>query len=305
MFLEGRGREMGRRDFLRLVAGAAVAGGTGLWAARAAGAASGGCVPGPKIGIQLYSVRDQMARDAVATVAAIAGIGYAEVEFAGLYGRSAEQWRQTLRELGLRAPSSHDDLLGGDPRQILQNARTLGQRWVIHPYYRGATLDDYRRVAERLNEVGQLGREYGIRAGYHNHAHEFEPMEGSFPYAVLLEETDPSLVDMELDLYWAIEGYYTYGNPDAQPLALFERAPRRFKLFHVKDGFPSRPGVQFADVGEGEIDFRPIFAARELSGVEHYHTERDDAPSDPEGSLGSAEDMYDNLVAEYGAGRRR
>lgn len=298
---------MSRRDFLRVAGGTAVAAGAfGALGTRAAEAKKGKArVPRGKIGIQLYSLRDRMQADFEGTLAAVAGIGYAEVEFAGFYGRSAQQVRKTIDDLGLRAPSSHEDLLSGDRtrnQRTLENAATLGERWIIHPYYKGATLDDYRAQAEKLNEVGELARSYGIKAGYHNHDHEFEPLEGSYGYSVLLDETDPDLVDMELDLYWAFDAVADYGNRDAEPLALFARAPGRFTLLHVKDGFPADPlrDPHFEDVGEGEIDFAPVFAARKQSGVKHYVNERDDAPGDPEGSLGSAEDMYDNLVAEYG-----
>ena len=305
-------RGLSRRDFLRLAAGATVVGGASLGlgarAAEAARAGRGG-VPLGKIGIQLYSVRDQMEADFEGTLAAIAGIGYAEVEFAGLYGRSAEQVRATIDGLGLKAPSSHEDLLSGDQarnQQTVERAVTLGESWIIHPYYKGATLDDYKVQAEKLNEVGALAQSYGIKAGYHNHDHEFEPLEGSYGYSILIDETDPELVDLELDLYWALDAVADYGNQDAQPLALFDRAPGRFTLFHVKDGVPDDPlrDPHFEDVGEGEIDFSPIFAASKQAGVKHYINERDDAPFDPAGSLDSAEDMYDNLVRLYGSGRR-
>ena len=290
-----------RRDFLRVAAGTAVvAGASGALGTRAAGAA--GRVPRGRIGIQLYSLRDQMQSDFEGTLAAVAEIGYAEVEFAGLYGRTPEQVRQTIDGLGLRAPSSHVGVsqMNSDPEGVFGAARTLGQTWVIEPYFRSDTLDGYRQLAEDLNRAGEAAKEYGLRVGYHNHAHEFERMGRMSPYSVIIKETDPSLVDLELDLYWAIEGYHTYANERARPLALFDQAPGRFALFHVKDGFPRRPGVQFADVGEGVISFGPIFAAKQQAGVQHFITERDDAPSDPNGSLDSAEDMYDNLVAEYG-----
>ena len=296
---------LSRRDLLRVAAGTSVvAGASGALGTRAAGAKNRGRVPRRRIGIQLYSVRDQMEQDFEGTLAAIAEIGYAEVEFAGLYGRRAGQVRRTIDRLGLKAPSSHENLLSGDRgtnEQILENAEALGERWVIHPYYKGATLDDYKVQAEKLNEVGQLARSYGIKAGYHNHDHEFEPLEDSYGYEVLLEETDPKLVDMELDLYWALDAVADYGNREARPLALFDRAPGRFKLFHVEDGVPDDPvrDPHFEDVGEGEIDFGPIFRSKR-SGVRHYINERDDAPSDPKGSLDSAEDMYRNLVREYG-----
>lgn len=307
-------RGFSRRDFLRLAAGATVAGGAALGLGARAAEAARPTVPLNRIGIQLYSVRDQMREPPEglgfeATLDAIAEIGYPEVEFAGLYGRTAEQARATIDSLGLKAPSSHEDLLSGNEdqnKQTLERAATLGERWIIHPYYIGATLDDYRAQAEKLNEVGALGQQYGIKAGYHNHDHEFALLEGSYGYKILMDETDPDLVDLELDLYWALDAVADYGNQDARPVALFNRAPGRFKLFHVKDGVPDDPvrDPHFEDVGEGEIDFAPIFAAKNRAGVIHYINERDDAPGDPEGSLGSAEDMYDNLVAEYGARRR-
>ena len=300
-------RGLNRRDFLRLAAGTAVAASVpatlGTRAAEGARRSRGGIQP-DKIGIQLYTVRDQMDRDFEGTLAAVAGIGYAEVELAGLFGRTPEQARATLDGVGLRAVSSHNgvDQMNSDPEGVFGGAVTLGQRWVVHPFFQSASLDDYRRLAEDLNTAGATARTYGLRVGYHNHAQEFEIIEGTFPMAVLIEETDPDLVDIQLDLYWAMEGFYTYNNPEARPLALFERAPGRFTSFHVKDGFPSEEGVRFADVGEGEIDFGPIFAARKRSGVKHYFVERDDAASDSEGSLGSAEDSYNNLVARYGTG---
>lgn len=301
-------RTLNRRDFLRVAMGATVAAGAaatlGAQGVGAAGLYRKNLVPKGKIGIQLYTVRDQMSQDVDRTITAIVNIGYKEVEFAGLFGKSPEEMRALIDGVGLRAPSSHVGVnqMNGNPEGVFGGAVTLGQHWVVHPYFRSDNLDDYRRLAEDLNEAGVAARQYGLRVGYHNHAHEFEMMEGTFPYAVLLEETDPHLVDMELDLYWAIEGFYTYDNPEAKPLELFERAPRRFPLFHVKDGFPSRPGVEFADVGEGEIDFEPTFASKD-SGVKHYFVENDAAPNDPNGSLDSAEDSYNNLVAEYSAGR--
>ena len=300
-------RELSRRDFLRAAMGATVVGASTVWWARSATAQPhrGHNIPKSKIGIQLYTVRDQMAQDPVATVSAIAEIGYEEVEFAGLYGIDAERWREVLKDLKLKSPSGHYglDQFRNNPEEMLETAKTLGQKWVVLPYFRGDSLEDYREIAQLLNEVGKMARSYGLKVAYHNHAHEFEMMDGTFPMAVLLNETDPRLVDFELDLYWALEGMYSNDNPTADPVALFERWPRRFPLFHVKDGFPKDEGVDFADVGEGEIDFGRIFAHKAKSGVKHYFVENDAAPNDPNGSLDSAEDSYVNLVAEYSAGR--
>ena len=241
-------RTLDRRDFLRLAAGDG-GGGVGAgdaWSCAPRGPREDpGAGPVGQIGIQLYMVRDQMARDFEGTLAAIAGIGYATVEFAGLFGRTPEQVRATIDGLGLKAVSSHDgvDQMNSNPEEVFGRAVTLGQRQVVHPFFQSPSLDAYRQMAEDLNTAGETASGYGLRVGYHNHAQEFEIIDGTFPMALLIEETDPDLVDLQLDLYWAMEGLHTYSNPEAHPLELFARATGRFTSFHVKDGFPKEPGV--------------------------------------------------------------
>ncbi|WP_017973327.1 sugar phosphate isomerase/epimerase family protein [Actinopolyspora halophila] len=263
-----------RRGFLRRAGTAALVVGASAVGAGTASANTtrghGRHLPPSKIGMQLYSLRDAMGESVERTLSFLARTGYSEVEFAGLHGRSPERVRDLLRDLGLRTPSSHEDLPAEEDRleQLFGRARTLGQRWVVLPYFAAADLRSYHRLAERLNRAGEIARSYGIRVGYHNHAHEFDSIDGRRPYDVLLDETDRRLVDFEVDLYWVVKA-------GVDPLDLFERAPRRFPLGHVKD---MAADGSFADPGDGVIDFGRVFDANNRSGLRHFVVERDDQP---------------------------
>ncbi|SDJ94518.1 Sugar phosphate isomerase/epimerase [Actinopolyspora mzabensis] len=263
-----------RRGFLRGAGAAALAAGVSAVGARTAVAGAewgrGPHIPRSKIGIQLYTLRDMMSESVADTLSFLSEVGYSEVEFAGLYDYTPEQARDLLRELRLRSPAAHEDIPTERDQleQLLHRARILGQRWIVLPWFSADDLASYQRLAERLNWAGDLARRHGVRIGYHNHAHEFETLEGKRPYDVLLEETDRHLVDFEVDLYWVVKA-------GVDPLELFERAPRRFPLAHIKG--MAQDG-SFADLGEGVIDYERILAERTRAGIRHFFVERDDQP---------------------------
>lgn len=210
-----------------------------------------------------------MAADFDATLAKVAEMGYREMEFAGYHGRGADEVRQALVNNGLVSPASHIQL-----RAVRENlaaeiefAAELGQRFLVVPNLPGNErgLDDYRRHAEMLNRAGEACRDAGLKMGYHNHGFEFETTDGRIPYDILLEETDPELVDMELDLFWIIHA-------GVDPFAYFAAHPGRFSMLHVKD---RTAGGVMADVGSGEIDFAGIFAHAASAGFQHYFVEHD------------------------------
>lgn len=238
------------------------------------------------IGIQLYTVRSAMARDAERTLAALAEIGYTQVEFAGLYGKTAREMRVLLDRYHLTSPSTHIALerIRTDWPSVLAEVVTLGQHYVICPWLDAKerrTLDDYRRVADELNKAGETARSAGITIGYHNHNFEFSPIAGTIPYDVLLAECDPTLVAMELDLFWIVNG-------GQDPLAYIAKYPGRFPLVHVKD--MTKTG-DMVDVGKGSIDFRAIFAQSQRAGIRYAFVEHDDPPS----PLDSARASYEYL----------
>lgn len=221
------------------------------------------------VGLQLYTLRNEMAEDFDGALARVAELGYREMEFAGYYGRSASEVRQALANNGLVSPASHIQLnaIRENLAQEIEFAAELGQRFLVVPSLPGneRSLDDYRRHAETLNGAGEECRRAGLKMGYHNHSFEFETTDGRIPYDILLEETDPDLVDMELDLYWIV-------NAGVDPSAYFAAHPGRFSMLHVKDRAADGAMV---DVGSGAIDFAGIFAHAETAGFRHYFVEHD------------------------------
>jgi sugar phosphate isomerase/epimerase len=241
-----------------------------------------------RIGIQLYSLRRELAKDFERTLAQVAQIGYAEVEFAGYYDRTPAQVKAALERTGLSAPSAHVPIsaLRESSAKTLDQARTMGHRYLIVPWIpddERATADGVTRVAELFQRVGAEAKAAGLRLGFHNHDVDFMPIGGrggKVPFDLLLEETDPEHVAFEMDLYWIIKA-------GRDPLAYFTRYPGRFELVHVKDS-AGAPEHHMVDVGRGTIDFRPIFARRREAGTHHFFVEHDDPP-DP---LGFARASY-------------
>jgi sugar phosphate isomerase/epimerase len=259
-----------RRDFLAL-SGFALG---SLALPRSVGAAS---VDGSRIdsiGVQLYSVRRLLRDDFIGTLSRVAAIGYREVEFAGLMQHKAANVRRALDRLGLTAPSMHIpfETLDAGWGEVIDDARTLGCTYLVVPSLPGTlrtSLDSYRRVADRFNRAAEAAKKSGLRFAYHNHAVDFAPVDRRVPYDVLLEATDASLVDIELDLYWILRAGH-------DPRRYFNRWPGRCKLVHVKDSL-SAPEYRMTDVGAGIIDWPGILAAARNAGTEHFIVEHDDA----------------------------
>ena len=273
-----------RREFLTLLGAAAL------------GAASGCTVAATprrklnRIGLQLYTVRDQMQADLPGTLGRVAAAGYKEVEFAGYFGRSPAEIRDLLARNSLTSPSTHVpiQMMRNEWQKTLDFARQVGHQWVVIPWLpdeeRG-NLESWKRIAAELNTGGRAARDAGLRVGYHNHDFELQPIAGSsaIPLEVLITETDPALVDFELDLYWMTKG-------GADAVSYFNRFGRRFPLVHVKDS-RGAPEHVMTEVGTGSIDFRRIFAEGDKAGIRHYFVEHDN-PANP---LESIRTSYNNL----------
>lgn len=277
---------MDRRNFLSTAAATAL-GGLGLSACRERTSADGGSLD--RVGLQLYTVRSRMERDAAATLRAVAEVGYREVETAGLFALTPAQFRSALDAAGLVSPAGHFgiDAVRQQPAELLAMARTLGQQWVVVPWLDEAerTADGYQRLADDLNRFGAAARDAGMRVAYHNHEFEFAPLgDGRTGYDVLLEATDPTLVDLELDLFWAVKG-------GRDPVELLTAHPGRFPLCHVKDMADIAGTQEMVPVGAGEIDFAAIFEHSEHAGLRHYFVEHDN-PTDP---IASIRTSYEHL----------
>ncbi|MFG1697903.1 sugar phosphate isomerase/epimerase family protein [Nonomuraea sp. NPDC049309] len=233
-------------------------------------------VPPGKISIQLYTLRDDLSKDYDATLRYVAKAGYPRVELAlGYFGRTARELRRFLDGLGLRATSSHEDISPDDAalQTKIENALTLGHKYIVVPYLASDSLDQWKAWAERMNVEAEAARKAGLRYGYHNHAHEFttDLGNGVTPWDVLTSELDPRLVHLEIDIYWAVTGGVGRGVSDPVQFAIdvIRRAPQRVLQYHVKD---RHLDGDMADLGTGTIDFRRVFRAHR---VEEYIVEND------------------------------
>ena len=283
------GNPLTRRNVLRGTAaiGAATAaasfGGVAIAAPAEPQGGSVGRVPRDNISVQLYTLRDQLALDLPGTLAALRRIGYTRVEHAGFVGRTAAEFRAALDAAGLRATSGHV----GIPQPFdatawersLADAAVVGNRFIVHPFFgqdaNGPIRDAavYRAFARDLNRAGKIARRAGLDFGYHNHQAEFLRMTNDrhTGFEIITGETDPDLVHLEVDLFWAFRGAH-------DPVDLIHRNRGRIRQVHVKDLAPSG---SFEDPGAGLIDFGRIFEHSREAGLVEYIVERDDAGSPP------------------------
>jgi sugar phosphate isomerase/epimerase len=237
------------------------------------------------IGLQLYSVRNQLPKDFTRTLAQLRSAGYTEVEAAGYYDRSATDFRHAMDAAGLRCVSTHHALnvLETQLDQWVDYGHTLGVEYIIcsssagmhrDPAAKGEpTLDDWRWIAGELNRIGEKVKTAGMTFGVHNHVPEFAVIDGVLVYDELLRLTDPKLVVFEMDCGWV----YASGH---NPIAYLSKTPERFPLMHVKDMTPGANGkMHSTEMGRGKIDYAPILRA--ATGLKHYFIEQEEFDMDP------------------------
>jgi sugar phosphate isomerase/epimerase len=278
-----------------------------------------------RLGVGLFTLPTLLEKDFAGTMKLLASIGYREVETFGPYSWSAQvaqdRWKVTSQSLafkgsgyfgltpsavrrilddhGLTSPSMHTDLdsLRTRLEPMAEAARVLGQRYVVLPSIPASerrSLDGYRRMADAFNQIGALATKLGVRFKYHNHGYGLAPIDGIVPFDMLVERTDPTLVDLQMDLYWMTAG-------GADPIAYLQRYKGRYKSLHIKDMVKR---VQFAgdggdssqwialfpfvtDAGRGVLDLPAILSAAKRAGVEHFFLERDQTPTPDETLRGS------------------
>jgi sugar phosphate isomerase/epimerase len=221
------------------------------------------------VGLQLYTLRRPFAEDPVGTLERIKAAGYDSVEFAAPLDMDFAPLAARMREIALDCPSVHVGLadLAGRPDRVLAVARELGCRFVVLPYVdpNGA---DWRAVVAQAEAFAKRARDEGFRFAYHHHNFEFDASHGVRPFDILVGESDPALLDFELDVYWLKKG-------GEDPQAMIERLAGRVKLLHLKD--MAADGAM-ADVGAGVFDIPALVAAARAAGVEHVFVEHDFPP---------------------------
>ena len=224
------------------------------------------------LGLMLYTLRRQLAENYEKTLQRVAELGFEEVEIFNLGSHTAKEVRRMLDDSGLVAPSSHTLLqpIETDLNRLIDEARTLGQRYLVLAFLlpnQRASLDDYRRLVDVLNEAATACKQAGLQLAYHNHDFEFVPMEGTVPYDLLVEGTSSEDLALELDLYWVSKAGH-------DPLEILGGDPARFPLVHVKD-MDATGAKGFTEVGTGVIDFPRILNDPRASGISHFYVEQD------------------------------
>ena len=247
--------------------------------------------PPPKmgVGLQVYSVRNQLMEDFEGTMKKVAEIGYQLVEGYGLGGdglflgkHTAADYKKIVDDLGMKLVATHCGYFNTAEASVaIEAAKVAGIEYLVTPYIPDqirTNIDGYKAIAENLNKVGELCNAAGIKYGYHNHSFEFEAMEGQIPMEVLIQETQPDLVTFEADLFWTRMGGY-----DA--IELINKFPGRISMFHVKDATPEKGE---ATVGQGTIDFKAIFEAGKKYGLKYYFIEDE-----------REEHVFENIKADF------
>jgi len=263
-----------------------------------------------QMGLELYTVRDLLDKDFEGTIARVAGIGYREVEPVGYGKLDPKAFRALLDKYKLTAPSTHAGATAGpDLEKQLEGHRIMGFQYTEVRAAggggggRGApTVESVKRSAAQYNEFGRITKKFGMKILIHNHTQEFELLDDGkqTQYDVLLAETDPAVVAMQLDIGWASVAGQNI-------LEMFRKTPGRFELWHVKDAVgingvepamkpnERRTKARLVPVGQGEIDYKSIFAKASQAGMKHFAIEQDNAAASGD-SLASAKASYEGLL---------
>jgi sugar phosphate isomerase/epimerase len=242
-----------------------------------AGTAAGGTAVNTKpFGLQLYTLRDDLPKDPKGILKQVAGFGYKQIEgYEGaqsiFWGMSNRDFKKYMDDLGMQFISSHCNTKENFEQKAAQ-AGEIGMKYLINPYIgKQQSLDDYKRVAEQFNRNGEICRKAGLKFAYHNHDYTFVQQDGQFPQDVLMQNTDPTLVDYQMDIYWVV-------TPGQDPDTWFRKYPGRFTLGHVKD---RRKGAPLSDhnasvvIGTGSIDYSDVLKKAAANGMVYFIVEQE------------------------------
>lgn len=246
----------------------------------------------PTVGVQLYTVRSVLPKKPDETLKAIEAIGYREVE--ATLDNLDRIW-PALQATSLKPVSIHLNesvIMRGkedDLARAVDKVKQHGFSYAVFPYLQPSDrggLDKIRALSEKLNKAGEKCRAAGLTFCYHNHAFEFQPMEGTTPFQVMLDSLDQKLVGFEIDVFWvSVAGH--------DPVETLKKVSGRVHLVHLKDKAQGTPLLYkesvaagaFKEVGHGILDWPAILRAAESAGVQHYFVEQDQTPGDPVESL--------------------
>jgi len=238
-----------------------------------------------KMGLQLFTIRGPLAKDVVGTIKKVAAIGYEDSETYGYdpargtyYGMKAVAFKQLLADHTMISTSGHYDFTkyfdkSNDEMmryvdQCIEGAHALGQKYITWPWLDPAfrTLENFKLLAGKLNAIGERVSKGGLGFAYHNHDFEFVDYNGENGYNIIMRETDPALVKLQIDLYWIM-----HSSPQS-PSELFKKQPGRFVMWHIKD--MDKVSRDYSELGNGSIDFTVILPEASRAGLQYYYIEQ-------------------------------
>lgn len=247
-------------------------------------------------GIQLWTVRDEIPKDPKGVLKQLASFGYTQVEsFEGdkgmFWGMSAIEFKKYMDDVGMKIISSHCDI-EKDFEKKAADAASIGMKYLICPYIGPRkTIDDSKKIAENFNAKGDICKKNGIRFAYHNHDYPFVPVDGQIPLDVMIENTNPTTVDFEMDIYWVV----TAG---ADPIAYLKKYKNRFRLGHVKDRMKNTNEKDASCIaGQGSIDFPKILTVGKENGMEYFIIEQERYDNSTELDSAKADAKYMSMLS--------
>ena len=224
-------------------------------------------------GIQLWTVKEDMAADAKGTLAKLAKYGYKQIEsFEGkqgmFWGMKNTEFKKLMDDLGMNLISSHCNN-AVDFQRKADEAAAIGVKYLICAY-KGPqkSIDNFKRFNDEFNNCGTICNKNGLRFAYHNHDYSFKIIDGQVPQKVMMDGTEASLVDFEMDIYWVVAA-------KEDPQAWFKNYPNRFKLCHIKDQIKTATGIESCQIGKGTIDFAPILKTAKKCGMLYHIVEQE------------------------------
>jgi len=242
-------------------------------------------LPKYKMGLQLFTVREPMSKDVAGSIKKIASIGYEDCETYGYdpvqgkyYGLKATDFKQLLADNNMITTSGHYDFTKYFDKpadelmqfvdQCVEGGHALGQRYITWPWLdpKFRSLENFRVLAGKLNTIGERVNKAGLGFAYHNHDFEFVDYNGENGYQVIMRETDPKLVKLQMDLYWVMH------SSKLSPAELFSQQPGRFVMWHIKD--MDKISRDYSELGNGSIDFTVILPQASHAGLQYYYIEQ-------------------------------
>jgi len=272
---------MKRRDFIEQ---AAIVG-TGAMILAPGCTESSSLRPKYKMGYQLFSIRDEMAKDPLATLKALMDMGYQDFETFGykaeedtFYGYKSADFKKVLDELQITTSSGHfgfSDYFNAAPEamqrfvdQCIAGAKAVNMKYITWPWLDPAlrTMENYKLMCPKLNSIGEQVTKAGLGFAYHNHGFEFDDHNGAIGYDLIMKETDPALVKLQMDMYWVMH------SSKFTPAELIKRQPGRFVMWHIKD--MDKVSRDYTELGNGSIDYLKLLPDPKTSGLEYYFIEQ-------------------------------